>query len=233
MKTNQTTQEKQEHKCHWRAYGQPDGTVVCDECNTAADVNKLIVQITPQGKRKGLVMVKKLEKLQLEADPGSIDYSDERYMTVQNLFKIENKTNQLIDLVYSQQEAIEKLKGANQVEIDYVRKHFGKFDDRIEKLEKVITRETVRIATDDIIDALSGSEEPIEMVSKARYAEKLGIHDTHRTVTLRIPNGMRIGKALFEAWDNDGDDVWSDLDEWLRGISDTDLQKALDEVEYD
>ena len=32
----------QEHKCHWRAYGQPDGTVVCDECNTAADVNKLI-----------------------------------------------------------------------------------------------------------------------------------------------------------------------------------------------
>ncbi len=37
-----STQEKQEHKCHWRAYGQPDGTVVCDECNTAADVNKLI-----------------------------------------------------------------------------------------------------------------------------------------------------------------------------------------------
>ena len=68
--------------------------------------------------------------------------------------------NDLIDLVNSQQEAIEKL-------------------------EKVITRETVRIATDDIIDALSGSEEPIEMVSKARYAEKLGIHDTHRTVTLR------------------------------------------------
>ena len=37
-----STQEKQEHKCHWRAYCQPDGTVVCDECNTAADVNKLI-----------------------------------------------------------------------------------------------------------------------------------------------------------------------------------------------
>ena len=37
-----STQEKQEHKCHWRGFGQPGGTVVCDECNTAADVNKLI-----------------------------------------------------------------------------------------------------------------------------------------------------------------------------------------------
>lgn len=39
-----STQEKlpPEHNCHWRAYGQPDGTVVCDECNCAADVNKLI-----------------------------------------------------------------------------------------------------------------------------------------------------------------------------------------------
>ena len=105
-----------------------------------------------------------------------------------------NTVNQLIDLVNSQQEAIEKL-------------------------EKVITRETVRIATDDIIDALSGSEEPIEMVSKARYAEKLGIHDTHRTVTLRIPKGKRIGQAISNA--AQGDPLY---------ISDTDLQKALDEV---
>jgi len=102
--------------------------------------------------------------------------------------------NALVDLVNSQQEAIEKL-------------------------EKVITRETVRIATDDIIDALSGSEEPIEMVSKARYAEKLGIHDTHRTVTLRIPKGKRIGQAISNA--AQGDPLY---------ISDTDLQKALDEV---
>jgi len=44
-----STQEKQEHKCHWRAYGQPDGTVVCDECNTAADVNKLIDSAKREG----------------------------------------------------------------------------------------------------------------------------------------------------------------------------------------
>lgn len=112
--------------------------------------------------------------------------------------------NDLIDLVNSQQEAIEKL-------------------------EKVITRETVRIATDDIIDALSGSEEPIEMVSKARYAEKLGIHDTHRAVTLRIPKGMTIGEAMWKARISPGlqylDTFWD--------MSDTDLQKALDEVEHE
>ena len=112
--------------------------------------------------------------------------------------------NALVDLVNSQQEAIEKL-------------------------EKVITRETVRIATDEIIDALSGSEEPIEMVSKARYAEKLGIHDTHRTVTLRIPKGMTVGEALSLAFRKSGNDYVT-ASKWLYLSSDTDLQKALDEV---
>ena len=63
--------------------------------------------------------------------------------------------------------------------------------------------------------------------------EDMNKMSTHRTVTLRIPKGMRVGKALFEAWDNDSDDIWSDLDEWLQDISDTDLQKALDEVEHE
>ena len=107
--------------------------------------------------------------------------------------------NALVDLVNSQQEAIEKL-------------------------EKVITRETVRIATDEIIDALSGSEEPIEMVSKARYAEKLGIHDTHRTVTLRIPKDECLGGVILDLADKVGSLS-------LYNLSDTDLQKALDEVQ--
>jgi len=95
--------------------------------------------------------------------------------------------------------------------------------DEVMALDKVITRDIVRIATDDIIDALSGSEEPIEMVSKARYAEKLGIHDTHRTVTLRIPKGMTIGRTILEAMGSSQSSVLSK--------SDTDLQKALDEVQ--
>lgn len=33
-----------EHKHHWRAYGQQDGTVVCDDCDCADDVNQLINQ---------------------------------------------------------------------------------------------------------------------------------------------------------------------------------------------
>lgn len=90
--------------------------------------------------------------------------------------------------------------------------------DDVMALNRVITSDIVRIATDDIIDALSGSEEPIEMVSKARYAEKLGIHDTHRTVTLRIPKGMTFVEALF----------YADLS---LNMSDNQAQKALNEVE--
>ena len=101
--------------------------------------------------------------------------------------------------------------------------------DKVMALDKVITRDIVRIATDDIIDALSGSEEPIEMVSKARYAEKLGIHDTHRTVTLRIPKGMTVGEALSLAFRKSGNDYVT-ASKWLYLSSDTDLQKALDEV---
>lgn len=157
----------------------------------ARPVKKFIVQITPQGKRKGLVMVKKLEKLQLEADPGSIDYSDERYMTVQNLFKIENKINNLIDLVNSQQEAIEKLQAE-------------------------------KIGYDDPLPADDKPEYPWTDKSKARvarYEQKIAEADTHRTVTLRIPKGMSIVEAIEEAYQ----------DTIIH--TDTDLQKALDEVQ--
>ena len=50
-------------------------------------------------------------------------------------------------------------------------------------------------------------------------------NDTHRTVTLRIPKGMRIGEAIRQVWmeaANSG---------YLGSVSDTDLQKALDEVQ--
>jgi len=82
--------------------------------------------------------------------------------------------------------------------------------DEVMALDKVITRDIVRIATDEIIDELS--------------------EDTHRTVTLRIPNGMRIGEAISEAYPG-GDSYLDSLSGWLIESSDTDLQKALDEVQ--
>ena len=51
--------------------------------------------------------------------------------------------------------------------------------DEVMALDKVITRDIVRIATDEIIEELS--------------------EDTHRTVTLRIPKGMTFVEALFYA----------------------------------
>lgn len=85
-----------------------------------------------------------------------------------------DKINQLIDLVNSQQEAIERL----QEHVDHEARHVS---------------------------------EPAD--------------DTHRTVTLRIPKGMRVGDAFNLAY------LFSDSS-WEEFItrSDTDLQKALDEV---
>lgn len=76
--------------------------------------------------------------------------------------------------------------------------------DEVMALDKVITRDIVRIATDEIIEELS--------------------EDTHRTVTLRIPKGMTITEAWWRArMKNDVDNFWE--------FSDIDLQKALDEVQ--
>ena len=38
------TNKVDEHSHNWRAYGQIDGTVVCDDCNVGADINDLIRQ---------------------------------------------------------------------------------------------------------------------------------------------------------------------------------------------
>ena len=110
----------------------------------------------------------------------------------QDMFR---KLNELIDLVNSQQEAIEKL----QEHVDHEARHVSEpADDKPEySFDKFA----------------QGAKE---------YVEK---NDTHRTVTLRIPKGMRIGEAIRQVWmeaANSG---------YLGSVSDTDLQKALDEVQ--
>ena len=51
--------------------------------------------------------------------------------------------------------------------------------DKVRALDKVITRDIVRVATDDIIDELS--------------------EDYYRTITLRIPRDKTIAQAVIEA----------------------------------
>ncbi len=60
---------KEEHEHNWRAYGQPDGTIVCDGCNVGTDVNILIKSresaLLSRGFRDGLMWAQKdiLEKV--------------------------------------------------------------------------------------------------------------------------------------------------------------------------
>ena len=72
----------------------------------------------------------------------------------------------------------------------------------------------IRTQLNEVIDAVNELQERVEANTPQEEA-----NDTHRTVTLRIPKGKRIGQAISNA--AQGDPLY---------ISDTDLQKALDEV---
>jgi hypothetical protein len=135
--------------------------------------------------------------------------------------------NALVDLINSQQEAIEKLKEDTWIEFEKVRHalqdHYSDpeahqpADDKPEKvtLHDIVTNTPEGSAAVD--RALERSaEQQNEMKRKAEE-----IRDTHRIVTLRIPKGMRIGEAIWKLQTTS--DTFS--------ISDTDLQKALDEVQ--
>lgn len=110
-------------------------------------------------------------------------------------WKLIGTINDLIDLVNSQQEAIERL----QEHVDHEARHVSEpADDKPES----------KVWTADFIEKYRPA---LENLAKAG--------DTHRTVTLRIPKGMGIVEAIEEAYQ----------DTVIH--TDTDLQKALDEVE--
>jgi len=173
--------------------------------------------------------------------------------------------NDLIDIVNSQQEAIEKLEkrmwevdtpeGGHNIWGRDIDKRLCKVEAESKAMgEALVTHYNHPDAHKPI------AEEPLEMVSKARYAEKLGIHnnphehvyrcqdcekmqaevtetDTHRTVTLRIPKGMTVGE-IFEEIDNTYDWArWGGRwfgqlkDEEVKILFDEVTQKALDEVQ--
>ena len=131
----------------------------------------------------------------------------------QDMFR---KLNELIDLVNSQQEAIGEL----QTEIGVLRNMVLQSQEAIEKLEEHVDHEA-RHVSEPADDKPEYSFDKFAQGAK-EYVEK---NDTHRTVTLRIPKGMRIGEAIRQVWmeaANSG---------YLGSVSDTDLQKALDEVQ--
>ncbi len=140
--------------------------------------------------------------------------------------------NDLIDLVNSQQEAIGEL----QTEIGVLRNMVLQSQEAIEELQEHVDHEARHVsepADDKAEYKLPGTEEVIEKLDRATLRPNLVDSipsDTHRTVTLRIPKGMRIGEAIETAWQrSNGPDV---EDKWhMFEVLDTDLQKALDEVQ--
>lgn len=117
-----------------------------------------------------------------------------------------DKLNDLIDLVNSQQEAIERL----QEHVDHEARHVSEPAD--DKPEYEYGNSITKVKLDGTV---------------------LTVPDTHRTVTLRIPKGMRVGEAIVEIYNdyrvaNHQMDMW--LDDYLVDMSDTDLQAEIDKI---
>ena len=106
-------------------------------------------------------------------------------------------------------------------------------DNRIASLE--VEMKLHRQTLDKMIERLVTVEQELSLRPiRAEIVDKgWGVEiapDTHRTVTLRIPKGMTIGEAISEAFKGSDYYVYiGDLDDNI--LQDTDLQKALDEVQ--
>lgn len=163
--------------------------------------------------------------------------------------------NALVDLVNSQQEAIEKLKEDIR---PYTEEELSKMSfwpnrekGEIAMGEKIsepaddkATITTVGTVEDgkaigwgfdcrDEIPGMTFNADCTQLIAGYTIEELKKIADaTHRTVTLRIPKGMTIGDIMWRAFTADSTTPYA-FGEWLALLSDTDLQKALDEVEHE
>ena len=134
--------------------------------------------------------------------------------------------NDLIDLVNSQQEAIEKLESKV-----WTAGFIEKYRPALENLAEADTHRTDKVDPRDMASRNPSPEAKKVLETAVQEAqEDINRISTHRTVTLRIPKGMRVGEAIETAWQrSNGPDV---EDKWhMFEVLDTDLQKALDEVQ--
>ena len=179
-------------------------------------------------------------------------FSDDHWVVIRG---IADKLNEAIDLVNSQQEAIEQLE--KRLELTERRARYACLhalkreneepaDDKpeyklpgteeiIEKLDKVTLRPNL---VDDILPDTHRTIDPRDMASRnpspeAREALETAVQQsqddmnkvsTHRIVTLRIPKDECLGGVMLDLADKVGSLS-------LYNLSETDLQKALDEVQ--
>lgn len=181
-------------------------------------------------------------------------------------WKLIGTINDLIDLVNSQQEAIEKLERVFETQtvpdimLPATKKPYKiiemnpselsqlldteQADDKPVSCRKCMTNTHIELCcpksythrTDKVSARDMASRNPSPEAKKALEAavqqsqEDMNKMSTHRTVTLRIPKDMTVGRAIYKSWDYD-DSYDDDVEQYLRHMSDTDLQKALDEVQ--
>lgn len=152
--------------------------------------------------------------------------------------------NALVDLVNSQQEAIEKL--AERLELTERRARYACLH-ALKRENEELADDKAPITTVGIVEngvaigwGFEWKENTIypnynsdgkELIAGYTIEELKKIaDDTHRTVTLRIPKEKTLGEALWDAFDQENQNPDISMGEWLLDRPDTDLQKALDKL---
>jgi len=192
--------------------------------------------------------VKKLDYNHLTTGALTVDY-DYASVDASHLIGV---VNDLIDLVNSQQEAIGEL----QTEIGVLRNMVLQSQEAIEKLQEHVDHEARHVSeqADDTQLIAGYTIEELKKIADTHRTEKVDPRDmasrnpspeakkaletavqeaqedinrisTHRTVTLRIPRGMTISNAMWEIR------YRIEPIDYFWEMSDTELQKALDEVQ--
>ena len=128
--------------------------------------------------------------------------------------------NDLIDLVNSQQEAIEKLERVFETQtVPDIMLPATK------KPYKIIEMNPSELS--QLLDTEQADDKPVscrKCMTNTHIELCCPKSDTHRTVTLRIPKDECLGGVILDLADKVGSLS-------LYNLSDTDLQKALDEVQ--
>ena len=128
--------------------------------------------------------------------------------------ELQTEIGVLRNMVLQSQEAIEKL----QEHVDHEARHVSEQADdtqliagyTIEELKKIAdTHRTEKVDPRDMASRNPSPEAKKALETAVQEAqEDINRISTHRTVTLRIPKGMRIGEAIETAWQrSNGPDV--------------------------
>jgi len=202
------------------------GALTVDASHLIGVVNDLIDLVNSQQD-----LVNSQQEAIKELRAGNSRDTQHQHDNVEAIGELQTEIGVLRNMVLQSQEAIEKL----QEHVDHEARHVSEQADdtqliagyTIEELKKIAdTHRTEKVDPRDMASRNPSPEAKKALETAVQEAqEDINRISTHRTVTLRIPRGMTISNAMWEIR------YRIEPIDYFWEMSDTELQKALDEVQ--